>query len=86
MYMTLTPPPHTDSWLPSEISKKIECSDVLQSRFVVRHRTEFLKAYSESLFQGGTGHILNSFVVERILEVSTGFYCGKTSRIRSTTF
>ncbi len=59
--MTLTPPPHTDSWPPCERSEQIECSDVLRCRFVVRHRTEFLKAYLESLFQGGSGHILNFF-------------------------
>jgi hypothetical protein len=60
--MTLTPPPHTDSWPPSERSEKIECSDILHSRFVVRRRREFLKTYSESLFQGGSGHIFNSFL------------------------
>ncbi len=41
---------------------KIECSDVLRCRFVVRHCTEFLKAYSESLLQDGSGHFLNFFL------------------------
>jgi hypothetical protein len=60
--MTLTPPPpHTGSWPPSESSEKIECSDVLRCRFVVRHRTEFLKTYSDSLFQGGSGLFLIFF-------------------------
>jgi hypothetical protein len=60
--MTLTSPPHTDSWPPKERSEKIECSDVLHCRFIVRHRTEFLKTYSESLYQGGSGHIFKFFL------------------------
>jgi hypothetical protein len=49
--MTLTSPPHTDSWPPSERSEKIECSDVLRCRFVVRHHTEFLKNIQKAYFK-----------------------------------
>jgi hypothetical protein len=40
---------------------KMVLPDALGCRFIVRHRREFLKTYSESLFQGGSGHIFNFF-------------------------
>ncbi len=81
---------------------KMVSPDVLRCRFVIRYRTEILKTYSESLFQGGSGHVFNFFLRPSRAEktrlesrrtdprgfavVETGFYRGKTYRIRSTTF
>ncbi len=95
-YMTLTPPP-PQHWLMA--AKWKIWKNWLFWHFTLQFRCQtFLKTYSESLFQGGSGHIFNFFLRPSWAEktcleshitdprgfaaVKTGFYHSKTSRIR----
>jgi hypothetical protein len=70
-------------------------SNVFRCRFGYRHRTEFLKTYVESSFQGGSVTIFNFFLGPSLAEKTClesyntdprGFAAVKISRIYVVTF